>query len=57
MSDLGIWAVISDIHGNSWALDAVFQDIERRGVTNIINIEQRVACLYKQNCKMIHVAS
>lgn len=33
-----ILAVIADIHGNSWALDAVLADIDRRGVTQIVNL-------------------
>jgi predicted phosphodiesterase len=31
-------ALIADIHGNSWALDAVLADIDRRGVGQIINL-------------------
>jgi predicted phosphodiesterase len=31
-------AVISDIHGNIWALEAVLKDIERRGITRIFNL-------------------
>ena len=31
-------AVISDIHGNSWALKAVLQDIKNRGINNIVNL-------------------
>lgn len=31
-------AVLSDIHGNRDALDAVFRDIDRRGITNIVNL-------------------
>jgi predicted phosphodiesterase len=31
-------AVIADILGNSWALDAVLADIDRRGVTQIVNL-------------------
>jgi predicted phosphodiesterase len=31
-------AVIADVHGNSWALEAVLADITRRGVTSIINL-------------------
>jgi predicted phosphodiesterase len=31
-------AVISDIHGNRDALEAVFRDIDRRGITNIVNL-------------------
>ncbi|WP_230199172.1 metallophosphoesterase family protein [Risungbinella massiliensis] len=32
------FAIISDIHGNSWALDAVLEDIEQRGILDIINL-------------------
>lgn len=31
-------AVISDIHGNRWALEAVLGDIERRGIRDIVNL-------------------
>ena len=31
-------AVIADIHANSWALQAVLADIERRGVQEIVNL-------------------
>ncbi len=31
-------AVISDIHGNIWALEAVIKDIQRRGITCIFNL-------------------
>ncbi|MBX0331074.1 metallophosphatase family protein [Oscillochloris sp. ZM17-4] len=31
-------ALIADIHGNAWALDAVLADIDRRGVRQIINL-------------------
>ncbi len=31
-------AVISDVHGNRWALEAVLRDIERRGVRRIVNL-------------------
>jgi len=31
-------AVISDIHGNRWALRAVLEDIERRGVERVVNL-------------------
>lgn len=37
MSDLKI-AVISDIHGNLWALDAVLADIEKREIDSIVNL-------------------
>jgi putative phosphoesterase len=31
-------AIISDIHGNSWALKAVLSDIRNRGIETIINL-------------------
>ena len=31
-------AVLSDIHGNRWALQAVLEDIERRGIECIVNL-------------------
>lgn len=31
-------AVLSDIHGNIWALEAVFQDIQKRNVDHLINL-------------------
>ena len=31
-------AVIADIHGNIWALDAVLADIDGRGITQIVNL-------------------
>src|SRR6202007_2356792 len=31
-------AAVSDIHGNLFALDAVFADIERRGVDLVVNL-------------------
>lgn len=31
-------AVISDVHGNSAALDAVLSDIERRGISQVVNL-------------------
>lgn len=31
-------AVISDIHGNRWALEAVLKDIKNRGVDKILNL-------------------
>src|SRR6188474_3156105 len=36
-------AVIADIHGNTWALDVVLADIERRGITQIVNLGD---CVY-----------
>jgi len=31
-------AVMADIHGNRWALEAVLQDIDRRGIQQIVNL-------------------
>jgi predicted phosphodiesterase len=31
-------AVISDVHGNRWALEAVLEDIERRAIRRILNL-------------------
>lgn len=31
-------AVIADIHGNSFALKAVLDDIDLRGITTILNL-------------------
>lgn len=31
-------AVIADIHGNRWVLEAVLQDIDRRGIQQIVNL-------------------
>jgi len=36
-------AVLSDIHGNRWALEAVLDDIRHRGITAMINLGD---CLY-----------
>jgi len=36
-------AVIADIHGNTWALDAVLANIERREITRIVNLGD---CVY-----------
>ncbi|MBA3872347.1 MAG: metallophosphoesterase family protein [Anaerolineae bacterium] len=35
-------AVIADIHGNVWALDAVLADIKHSGITTIINLGDHV---------------
>lgn len=32
------YAVMSDIHGNIWALEAVLEDIGRRGIKHVINL-------------------
>jgi predicted phosphodiesterase len=31
-------AVLSDIHGNRWALEAVLDDISRRGIRDMVNL-------------------
>jgi predicted phosphodiesterase len=31
-------AVVADIHGNSWALEAVLADMERRGIRRVVNL-------------------
>jgi predicted phosphodiesterase len=36
-------AVLSDIHGNRWALESVLQDIRRRGIRDMVNLGD---CLY-----------
>lgn len=36
-------AVISDVHGNVWALEAVLQDLARRGISSVLNLGD---CLY-----------
>jgi predicted phosphodiesterase len=36
-------AVLSDIHGNRWALEAVLSDIRRRGIRDMVNLGD---CLY-----------
>jgi len=40
--DLDRIAVISDVHGNIWALQAVLDDVRRRGVEHIINLGDTV---------------
>lgn len=37
MSDLTL-AVIADVHGNRWALEAVQEDIRRRGLERVVNL-------------------
>ncbi len=32
------FAILADIHGNSWALDVVLADVDRRGVTRIVDL-------------------
>ena len=39
----GPLAVLSDIHGNRWALEAVLGDIRRRGIREMVNLGD---CLY-----------
>jgi predicted phosphodiesterase len=36
-------AVLSDIHGNRWALEAVLDDIRRRGIRDMVNLGD---CIY-----------
>lgn len=31
-------AVIADVHGNAWALESVLEDIERRGIREVVNL-------------------
>ena len=33
-----LYAVLSDIHGNEWALDAVLADIASGGVDTLLNL-------------------
>jgi predicted phosphodiesterase len=35
-------AIIADVHGNAWALEAVLADIEQRGVKAIVNLGDNV---------------
>jgi predicted phosphodiesterase len=39
----GTFAVLSDIHGNRWALEAVLDDLRRRGIRAMVNLGD---CLY-----------
>lgn len=39
---MNCYAVLSDIHGNILALEAVLKDIERRGIVNIMNLGDSV---------------
>jgi predicted phosphodiesterase len=32
------FAVIADIHGNSWALEAVLEDVRGKGITRLVNL-------------------
>jgi predicted phosphodiesterase len=34
----GRFAAIADVHGNRWALEAVLEDIERRGIRDVVNL-------------------
>src|SRR5262245_29305781 len=36
-------AAIADVHGNTWALDAVLENIGRRGIEQIVNLGD---CVY-----------
>lgn len=31
-------AILADVHANRWALDAVLDDIDRRGVDRLVNL-------------------
>jgi predicted phosphodiesterase len=39
MNDILKIAVISDIHGNKWALEKVLKDIKKRKIKTIFNLE------------------
>ena len=43
MGNIDTIAVLSDIHGNRWALEAVLHDIDRRGIRRFINLGD---CVY-----------
>lgn len=36
------YAILSDIHGNIWALDVVYSDIRKRGIDRILNLGDSV---------------
>lgn len=38
LDDGGPVAVIADVHGNRWALEAVLEDLERRAVRHVLNL-------------------
>ena len=42
-------AVISDIHGNVSALEAVLSDIDRRGIDRIVNLGDSLSGNRQQN--------
>lgn len=35
-------AVIADVHGNRWALEAILEDLERRGLRHVLNLGDSV---------------
>ena len=35
-------ALISDIHGNTWALEAVVDDLDSRGIQTVLNLGDSV---------------
>lgn len=41
--DAAVVAVLSDVHGNRWALEAVLEELDRRGVRRLLNLGD---CLY-----------
>lgn len=58
------FAVIADVHGNRWALEAVLNEIQRRGIETIINLGDSVygvldpagsAELLRQRCA-VHIS-
>jgi predicted phosphodiesterase len=38
MTDPFRLAILSDVHGNRWALEAVLRDLERRSVDDVVNL-------------------
>lgn len=57
------FAVIADVHGNAWALEAVLADIKRRGIRSIINLGDNAngpldparSVELLRNCGAVHV--
>jgi len=43
MANIDPIAVLSDVHGNRWALEAVLHDIDRRGIRRFVNLGD---CVY-----------
>lgn len=38
----GVIALVADVHGNRWALEAVLEDLERRGIHEVVNLGDTV---------------